>query len=137
MEDKIGSKPILKKHMRFLKFERENFEELVGKAIDGLPEEFQKRIENVDVVVETTPSREILKRQGIKPPGTLLGLYEGVPLKNRGTSYSSVLPDRITIYQEPIETICGTEDEIKYKIREVFIHELSHHFGTTEEDLLF
>ena len=123
--------------MRFLKFEREKFEELVGKAIDGLPEEFRKRIENVDIVVETMPSREVLKQQGIKLPGTLLGLYEGVPLKNRGTNYSSVLPDRITIYQEPIETLCGTEDEVKNKVREVFIHELGHHFGMTEEDLLF
>ena len=84
--------------MKFLKFEREAFEELVAEAIDELPEQFQKRIENVDIVVETKPSHEILKQQGIKPPGTLLGLYQGVPLEKRGLSYANVLPDRITIY---------------------------------------
>jgi predicted Zn-dependent protease with MMP-like domain len=121
--------------MKFLKFERERFEKLVGEAIDGLPEEFQKKIENVDIVVETRPSREILKQQGIKPPGTLLGLYQGIPLKNRGVGYANVLPDRITIYQEPVEALCTDENEIKGKVREVFMHELGHHFGMSEEDL--
>ncbi len=121
--------------MRFLKFEREAFEKLVAEAIDELPEQFQEKIENVDIVVETKPSHEILKQQGIKPPGTLLGLYQGVPLEKRGLSYANVLPDRITIYQEPIEILCGNENEIKEKVREVFMHELGHHFGKSEEDL--
>lgn len=121
--------------MKFLKFERERFEELVGEAIDELPEEFQKKIQNVDTVVETMPSREILEQQRIRPPGTLLGLYQGIPLEKRGLGYANVLPDRITIYQEPIEGLCMDEKEIKEKVREVFMHELGHHFGMTEEDL--
>ncbi len=121
--------------MKFLKFERERFEELVAEAIDELPVEFRKRIENVDVVVETRPSHEILQQQGIRPPGTLLGLYQGIPLKKRGLSYANVLPDRITIYQEPIETVCRDEKAIKGKVKEVFMHELGHHFGMSEEDL--
>lgn len=121
--------------MRFLKFEREAFEKLVAEAIDELPEQFQEKIENVDIVVETKPSHEILKQQGIKPPGTLLGLYQGVPLEKRGLSYANVLPDRITIYQEPIEILCGNENEIKEKVREVFMHKLGHHFGMSEADL--
>ena len=95
--------------MKVLKFGRERFEELVGETIDELPVEFQEKIENADVVVETRPSREILKQQGIRPPGTLLGLYHGVPLEKRGVGYANVLPDRITIYQEPIETLCVDE----------------------------
>ena len=121
--------------MKFLKFERERFEELVAESIDELPEEFRKKIQNVDIVVETNPSREILEQQGIRPPGTLLGLYQGIPLERRGLGYANVLPDRITIYQEPIEALCVDENEIKEKVREVFMHELGHHFGMTEEDL--
>ena len=122
--------------MKVLKFERERFEELVGEAIDGLPVEFQEKIENVDVVVETRPSHEMLRQQGIRPPGTLLGLYQGVPLEKRGIGYANVLPDRITIYQEPIEALCADEGEVRKKVREVFMHELGHHFGMTEEDLV-
>ena len=119
-----------------MKFERERFEELLGEAIDELPVEFQEKIENVDVVVETKPSYEILRQQGIRPPGTLLGLYQGVPLEKRGVGYANVLPDRITIYQEPIEVLCDDESEVKEKVRQVFMHELGHHFGMTEEDLV-
>ena len=121
--------------MKFLKFERDEFERFVAEALDGLPEEFQKKIENVDVVVETRPSSQILEKQGIMPPGTLLGLYQGIPQKKRGRGYENVLPDRITIYQESIEALCSGEDRIKEKVREVFMHELGHHFGMTEEDL--
>ena len=119
-----------------MKFERERFEELVRKTIDELPVEFQEKIENADVVVETRPSREILRQQGIRPPGTLLGLYQGVPLEKRGVGYANVLPDRITIYQEPIEGLCTDEGEVREKVREVFMHELGHHFGMSEEDLV-
>lgn len=121
--------------MKFLKFERDEFEGFVAEAIDGLPEEFQKKIENVDVVVETRPSDRILEKQGIMPPGMLLGLYQGIPLEKRGIGYGNVLPDRITIYQESIETLCANENLIKKKVREVFMHELGHHFGMNEEDL--
>ena len=119
-----------------MRLERERFEELVAEAIDALPEEFQKKIENIDVVVETKASTEILGQQAIRWSGTLLGLYHGVPLKNRGVGYANVLPDRITIYQEPIENLCGNGNEISCKVREVFMHELGHHFGMSEEDLL-
>ena len=115
--------------------ERKKFEKLVAEAIDGLPEEFQRRMENVDIMVEDRPSEEILRKQGIKWPSTLLGLYQGIPLKKRGVYYSNVLPDMITIYQEPIEKLCSSEDRIKERVRQVVMHELGHHFGMTEEDL--
>lgn len=121
--------------MMFLRFERERFEKLVAEAIDELPDEFQKKIQNLDVVVETEPSGEILKQQGIRGRGTLLGLYQGVPLEKRGVGYGNVLPDRITIYQRPIESLCKNEFEIKARVRQVFMHEVGHHFGMSEKDL--
>ena len=111
------------------------FEKLVAKAVDELPDEFQRRMENVSISVEDRPSKEILRKQGIKSPSTLLGLYQGIPLKKRGVYYSNVLPDMITIYQEPIEMLCSNEDRIKKRVKEVVMHELGHHFGMTEEDL--
>ena len=114
---------------------REKFKQLVAEAIDELPEEFRKKMENVNIAVETSPSDEILKQQGIRRTDTLLGLYHGIPLKNRGVSYTNVLPDKITIYQKSIEMLCRNEKEIKEKVRAVFMHELGHHFGMSEKDL--
>ena len=118
-----------------MRLAREQFEILVKEAVDGLPEEFQKKMDNVNITVEARPSNEILKQQGIKRPNILLGLYHGVPLRKRGISYTNVFPDTITIYQESIEMICKTEAEIKEKVKEVFQHELGHHFGMSEKDL--
>ncbi len=115
---------------------RKRFENLVKEAVDGLPEEFQEKMENVNIVVEAKPSDEILKQQGIRQPNILLGLYHGVPLKKRGVRYANVLPDVITIYQESIEMLCKNGSEMREKVREVFMHELGHHFGMSEEDLM-
>ncbi len=111
------------------------FEKVVAEAIDALPEKFREKMDNVDVIVENNPSEELLKQQGIFPAGTLLGLYHGVPLGHRGRGYSSVLPDTITIYREPIERLCANENQIRKQVRGVFLHELGHHFGMTEQDL--
>ena len=114
---------------------REKFEELASEALDELPEVFRGRLENVDIIVESRPSGDILKERGVSRNDTLLGLYHGIPLKHRGTGYSSVLPDVITIYQEPIESICTNESDIKQKITDVLMHEIGHHFGMSEEEL--
>ena len=111
------------------------FEKLVADAVDELPEKFLRRMENVSISVEDSPSEEILRKQGIKSPSTLLGLYQGIPIKNRGVHYSNVLPDMIAIYQKPIEMLCSNEDRIKKRVREVVMHELGHHFGMTEEEI--
>jgi predicted Zn-dependent protease with MMP-like domain len=117
--------------------ERERFEALVAEAVESLPEEFQDRMENVDVVVEDSPSRQQL---GKNTPGqgyTLLGLYEGIPLTERTTNYGLVPPDKITIFQKPIEDSCasGDEVEIKEQVRQTVIHEIAHHFGIDDERL--
>jgi predicted Zn-dependent protease with MMP-like domain len=116
---------------------REIFEKLVAAAVDSLPEEFKERLENVDVVVENHPSRFQLSRSDIKRGFILLGLYEGVPLTERTTSYGLVPPDKITIFQQSIESIYpdASESRIKEQIRKTVIHEIAHHFGISDERL--
>ncbi len=108
---------------------REHFEELVSKAIDSLPAEFLDVLDNVDIVVEDEPTREQL---GDIKPGDLLGLYEGIPLTER-TNYGLVLPDKISIFQKPIERQCHSDTEIANEIRATIKHEIAHHFGISDE----
>jgi predicted Zn-dependent protease with MMP-like domain len=112
---------------------RELFEELVAKAIDGLPEEFRAGLENVDVVVQDYPSKRQLARIGRGM--TLLGLYEGVPQTKRTQGYGMVLPDKIVIFQKPIQDTCRSEAEVEAEIGRVVRHEIAHHFGMGEEEL--
>ncbi len=114
---------------------RSRFERLVGEALDSLPLEFQEKLENVDVVIKARPSREDLEGAGLSPDDTLFGLYEGVPLTERTTGYGLVLPDKITIYQEPIEACCNSAEEVRRQVRRVVMHELAHHFGISDERL--
>ena len=107
--------------------DRERFEHLVARAVESLPEEFQ--LENLDVVVEDWPSQAQLASAGLGRGETLLGLYEGVPRTRRSSHYGMVPPDRITIFQKPIETICRYDSEIAAEIRRVVAHEIAHHFG--------
>ena len=108
---------------------REEFERLVAKAVESLPGEFAARLENVDVVVEDYPSRGQINRAGLHPGHTLLGLYEGVPRTRRGSYYGLVPPDKITIFQKPIEEQCRYEAGIVDEIQRVVRHEIAHHFG--------
>lgn len=113
----------------------EKFEELVVRAVEKLPAEFRSKLENVDVIVESWPSQRQLKKLGIRYQDQLLGLYEGVPQIRRGARYGLVLPDRISIFQKPIEALCHSEEETERKITEVVRHEIAHHFGTDERTL--
>jgi len=115
--------------------DRQRFESLVAKAVDRLPEEFRARLENVDMVVQDWPTREQLTRVGLKHSETLLGLYQGVPLTRRGKRYGMVAPDKITIFQKPIEAKCRYEAEIIAEIEKVVRHEIAHHFGIGEARL--
>ncbi|HJX39721.1 MAG TPA: metallopeptidase family protein [Anaerolineae bacterium] len=114
---------------------RSRFERLVAEALDSLPLEFQKKMENVDVVIEAWPSREEVERAGLSADDSLFGLYEGVPLTERTTHYGLVLPDKITIYQGPIEACCRSAEEVRGQVRQVVMHELGHHFGISDERL--
>jgi predicted Zn-dependent protease with MMP-like domain len=117
--------------------DEKQFADLVADALDSLPDEFLERMENVEVTIEDWPSREDLKEAGLslRERSYLLGLYHGVPLTRRGTGYSS-LPDRITIYQKPIERLAGAdEDKIREQVRHTVIHEIAHYYGISDERL--
>ena len=109
--------------------DRERFELLVARAVESLPAEFGARLENIDVVVEDWPDQGQLAGLGIRDRRALLGLYEGVPLTERGGHYGLVPPDKITIFQKPIEAQCRDEAEIIAEIQKVVRHEIAHHFG--------
>ena len=118
-----------------MKLTRKKFEETVVSALKGLPAFFKKKMDNIDVVVEDEAPRDLLSEMGLRSPFDLLGLYQGIPLDRRGFFYGNVLPDKITLFQIPIESICRTEEEVKEKIREVVIHEVGHYFGLSDERL--
>ena len=115
--------------------ERKHFERLVGEALQALPQEFQERLGNIEVVVEDEPTVEKLAEAGLESGDSLLGLYEGVPLTERDTDYGLVLPDKISIFQKPIEDACWSEWEIKSEVQRVVQHEIAHHFGLDDERL--
>src|SRR5262245_25118284 len=113
---------------------RDEFERLVNEAIAELPEEFLEKLENVVVIVEDRPSREQLDDMEIPYGDTLFGLYEGTPLTERGFE-PPLHPDRISIFQTPIEEECDTEEEIKEEIKTTIVHEVAHFFGLDDEYL--
>jgi predicted Zn-dependent protease with MMP-like domain len=115
--------------------QREKFEALVVRAIDNLPPEFQRKLENVDIVVENWPTPRQLRQAKHSHLIQLLGLYQGVPQTRRGRRYGLVLPDKISIFQKPIEAQCRFSGEIEAKIAEVVRHEIAHHFGLDEKTL--
>jgi predicted Zn-dependent protease with MMP-like domain len=115
---------------------RTQFEQLVAEALDDLPSFFQEKMSNVAVLVERWPSRSTLRRSGVEPGHTLLGLYEGIPLTQRTHAYNLVTPDTITLYQGPIEAAAGGDFEtIRQTVRHTVIHELAHHFGISDDRL--
>ena len=92
-------------------------------------------MQNLALVVETEPSLELLREMDIEPPDSLYGLYQGTPLTERTWAYGNALPDRITIFQRPIEEDCEDADEIRAVIGETLIHEVGHYFGLSEEEI--
>jgi predicted Zn-dependent protease with MMP-like domain len=115
--------------------ERQAFEAIVFRAIEALPAEFQSKLENVDVLVEDWPSPQQASRLRLRSRAQLLGLYEGVPQTRRGSGYNLVPPDKITIFQKPIEMKCRSHKEIEIEIGRVVRHEIAHHFGIGDATL--
>jgi predicted Zn-dependent protease with MMP-like domain len=113
------------------------FADLVSDALESLPEVFLDRLENVQVDIEEWPTREDLESVGMSQGDkrALLGLYHGVPLTDRHEYYVA-LPDRITIYQKPIEGACGDDEErIRAQVRRTVAHEIAHYYGIDDERL--
>jgi predicted Zn-dependent protease with MMP-like domain len=115
--------------------DKERFERLVTEAVEGLPKEFRDSLENIDIVVEEFPGRAQLRSLGMGGRDTLLGLYEGVPLTHRGAHYGMVMPDKITIFQRPIEARSRSEAAVKKEVQDVIVHEIAHHFGISDARL--
>lgn len=114
---------------------RERFRRLVAEAVDTIPRRFRRHLKNIAIVVEDEPSPQLLAEMEIEPPDTLFGLYQGVPLTERRWDYGNTLPDRITIFQFPIEDVSETEDDVVTEIGETLIHEVGHFFGLSEDEL--
>ena len=115
--------------------EQTEFEGLVSEALAALPLDIKDLVDNIEVVVAPFPSERQMRRSHIRNRYNLLGLYEGVPLTRRGAYYGMVLPDKITIFQAPIEAIATTPEDLARLVRRVTVHEMAHHFGISDERL--
>ena len=116
---------------------RAAFRRLVSEALEDLPREFLDQMNNVEVVVEGSPTPEqdcLTGSEEDEEEGLLLGLYEGTPLTDRSTQYAA-LPDRIILFQDNIEAVCETQEEIREEVRKTVLHEIAHHFGMGEKRL--
>lgn len=114
---------------------RREFEALVDTALRKLPRTFREKLANIAVVVEDWADDDTLEEMGVEPPDTLYGLYRGVDLTRRDTSYGNVLPDTIHIYQGPIEEDCADPEEMADLVRDVVVHEIGHYFGLDDETM--
>src|SRR6476659_2575638 len=114
---------------------RAAFERLVEDALKDIPRRFRQAMVNVAVVVEDEPSVDLLDELEVEPGDTLFGLYQGTPLPERSWTYGNTLPDRISIYQRPIEEACEDEEEMRDCVAETVIHEFGHYFGMSEEEI--
>ena len=114
---------------------RRQFERLVAEAIRTIPERFRRELQNLAIIVEDEPSDELLDEMEIEPPETLFGLYHGTPLTERRWDHGNALPDRITLYQGPIEDDSESDDDVVVALGETLIHEVGHYFGMSEDEL--
>ncbi len=115
-----------------MRYPRHRFESWVSEAWESIPEHLRREFSNLVIAVEDEPSDEQLEAGGVPEDGTLLGLYEGIPLDRRGWYYQMALPDRITLFQGPLER-CG--GDIRQAIYETLWHELAHHIGMDEREV--
>lgn len=117
-----------------MRMRRREFEELVLRALDDLPEQFANALENIDIHVRWRPTVAELRQAGVRR-GSLFGLYLGVPLPRRSRGYSMALPDTIVVYQQTHERHCRTEEEIVEQVRQTVLHEIGHYLGIDEDRL--
>jgi predicted Zn-dependent protease with MMP-like domain len=114
---------------------RDEFRHLVAEALETIPQRFRDAMQNIAIVIEDEPTSEQLAEVEIEPPDTLLGLYQGTPLTERQWAHGNVLPDKITLFQGPIEDASEDEDDLIVAIGETLIHEVGHYFGLSEEEI--
>ena len=114
--------------------DRLSFEKMVQQSLRRLPRRFKQKIKNIAIEIEDRPSPALLRDMGIEH-GTLFGLYQGVPLTEREWNYGNMLPDRIIIYQQPIETAASSSEEIEEIVMDTVVHEIGHYFGFADDEL--
>ena len=114
---------------------REEFQTCVNDALQSIPENFRSAMQNIAIVIEDEPSLDTLADVGLEPPETLLGLYQGTPLTERQWAHGNALPDKITLYQWPIEDASDDDEDVVVAIGETLIHEIGHYFGLSEEEI--
>ena len=115
---------------------RREFETIVEDVLRELPKEFKDKLQNIDIIIEEELDMEAVKRLGLGAKGRLLGLYQGVPLKDRTHYYGMVMPDKITLYKQNIELSCeASESDIREEIKHVIQHEIAHYFGISDKRL--
>jgi predicted Zn-dependent protease with MMP-like domain len=114
---------------------RDAFERIVEEAINALPDAFRQKLDNVEIVVEDWPDPHTMRVAGVRYPEQLLGLYHGVPQTVRSSHYGMVLPDKISIYRQPILKRCRSEEQVHQLTQRVIRHEIAHHFGIGDDRL--
>lgn len=107
----------------------QEFDALVTRAMDELPQEYITQLDNVAIVYADEPTDEQVERMKLDNNHLLLGLYEGIPQTQRGTGYNLVLPDKITLFKKPILAIVNTKQELFEQIKRTLWHEIAHHYG--------
>ena len=116
--------------------DHQEFRKEVARVIDRLPRRFREQLHNIEFVVEDRPSDELLRAEGLDPRhDTLYGIYQGVPLPDRSSLDPPLLPDKITIFVEPLQEDFPDLDELREEIRLTVLHEIAHYFGMDEEDI--
>ena len=111
--------------------DRDTFESIVVEALESLPDEFARHMANVEIQIETRPTREDRRTLGLKPWQTLYGLYQGIPLTER-VGGGPLLPDMITIFQEPLERDFPSHEALRAQVRRTVLHEIAHFFGISD-----
>jgi predicted Zn-dependent protease with MMP-like domain len=108
----------------------------VARVLDKLPRQFRRRLNNVEIVVEERPDEDLLLEAGLDPRhDTLYGLYQGVPLSERSSVYPPILPDKITIFSEPLRRDFPDPGDLREQIRTTLLHEIAHYFGFDDDEI--
>jgi predicted Zn-dependent protease with MMP-like domain len=108
----------------------------VASVLDRLPKQFRRRLHNIEIVVEERPTRDLLLSVGLDPRyDTLYGLYQGIPLPDRSALYPPILPDKITIFAEPLLRDFSDPEDLREQIRTTVLHEVAHYFGFDDDEI--
>lgn len=109
--------------------ENEQFDAMITRAMDELPQAYIRGLKNVVIIFEDYPTEEQRRKQNLQAYQTLFGLYEGLPLTQRGGNYSGILPDKITLFKGPLEHASDTAEQLQERVKRTLWHEIAHYYG--------